>query len=106
MNALKKLWNWLVSLFAAKKPEYFYRLNEESAEVEQVPLSKSFDEEVAEQFAAVEELPLPEVPFTRKDLLAMKKKDLKSLALDCGILISRKDTKKSLVKKIENHFDL
>lgn len=97
MNLFKRFINWL---FGPKEPAYFYRVDPKTEEVHKVEMTEEPAFEAAEQDLDV---PL----FTAEELKEMKKADLFELAINSGITdVSKKDTKKVLIKKISSYYDI
>jgi hypothetical protein len=108
IDAIKAVW---YTLFP-KKTGYFYRLQndgellrapltepEKAVPVEDVPedyLSSAYEEDIA----AIE------CPYNVASLQLLKKQDLSELALDCGLIVTKKDKKKDLVKKVADYFGI
>jgi hypothetical protein len=107
INSIKRLWSKLFP----KKDGYFYKLKtngelvreslttETPVLVENVPddyLSDNYEEDFAEV----------ECPYNVASLKLLHKKDLEDIAMDCGILITKKTRKAQLVKEIADYFGI
>lgn len=103
---MNRLVQFLKKLFAPKKINYYYKLDEESNEPVQVPLdTPPWPVEDLQPDIAQPDLDVP--LFTSEELKEMKKVDLLELAVNSGIAdVSNKDTKASLIKKITSHYEI
>ena len=104
MNLLKRFLNWLFP----KEPAYFYRMDEQTQDPVKVPMDAPAVSEPSGTDVTLEEVPSVDVPlFTAEELKEIKKSDLLELAVNSGIEdVSRKDTKKDLIKKITSYYQI
>ena len=109
IDAIKAVW---YTIFP-RKAGYFYRLQHNNGELVKSPLLEPEKavpvEDVPEDYLSTayeDDLAAIECPYNVNSLKLLKKKDLEELALDCGILIQRKDKKAILVRKIANYFGI
>ena len=125
IESIKLHWEDFKSLFTAKKPDYYYRLDankdvqktpcheEECACDAEVAVPQSSLEEdllepaAAEPVAVEESKEVPAEPLrTKEQIKLLSKLELQVMAETAGIKLSGKEKKQQILNKLVKHYDL